>query len=182
MGTGVAATGCALLAFHALNSSSSSLSLNNFLALLARFPSFEYLAPDDADLGALAVSWLAPASAFSGSSCWSSSSVLDSSSPPIALRLFLPDGFLVAASSFFFRSSMTFCWSSLLKLLLFDGLPTAFSGVGFGDGSGVLLSFRCFASHFEKVRYKSRTAKRTFGDAPGCTQNRSRLIISYDVM
>ena len=180
-GTGVAARGVALLAFHALNSSSSSLSLNNFLALDARFPSFEYLAPDDADFGALD-DWLAPAS-FSGSSCCSSSSVLDSSSPPIALRLVLPDGFLFAASSFFFQivndTLLVFLaqitGARLTTVALFRRrLWRCFLPPG-------CLSFR-FGSHLAKVRYKGRTAKRTFGDAPGCTKNRSRLNISYDIM
>ena len=91
------ATGAALLAFHALNSSSSSLSLNSFLALLARFPSFEYFSDVDPDFDREAGS--ASSAAFSDASAGSSSSV-DESAAPMALRLSvrLPFGLDVASS------------------------------------------------------------------------------------
>jgi hypothetical protein len=113
--------------------------LNNFLALLARFPSFEN-DPDfdpafepDADGSSVSPAGLS-------SSAGSSSSVVESAAPMLLLFCLPPLGSLdCAASSFFFRSSMTFCCaSSLLKLfLLFAGLPPAFWGVDDADsGSG----------------------------------------------
>jgi hypothetical protein len=99
--TGKAATGVAFIAFHALNSSSSSLSLNNFLALLARFPSFEN-DPDfdpafepDADGSSVSPAGLS-------SSAGSSSSVVESAAPMLLLFCLPPLGSLDCAASSFF--------------------------------------------------------------------------------